>query len=270
MGRYRKIHIQQSLLNLAGTTIRDPRGGKRKGAGRPPKNGRRKTPHRRRPAFRASQPVHVSIKFLDSVVKTVDGFRKMDLYRALRKALVTTGRREDMRIVHMSIQDSHLHLIIEADGKTALSRGIQGFKISAAKWINRAIWERGGSVGTLRKGTVFAERYFNEVITSPRQARNALSYVLNNWRRHRLDRGEGTYKLIDKFSSALKFDGWKDFDRQQWSIPRDYEPLVVWEARTWLLREGWRRHGLISVYERPGHGLNAATKRRLAKQGRTG
>src|SRR5882757_7594776 len=134
MGKFRKIHIQQSLLNLAGTKIRDRRGGKRRGAGRPPKDGRRRTPHARRAAFRASQPVHVSIKFLDGVVKAVDGFRKLDLYRALRRAMLTTARREDMRIVHMSIQDSHLHLIIEADGKTALSRGMQGFKISAAKW----------------------------------------------------------------------------------------------------------------------------------------
>ena len=266
MGRQRKIHIQQSMLNLAGTKFRDPRGGKRKGAGRPLKNGRRRTPHVRRATFRASQPIHVSIKFLDSVVKTVNGFRKMDLYRALRKALVTTGRREDMRIVHMSIQDSHLHLLVEADGKTALSRGIQGFKISAAKWINRAIWERAGSKGALRKGTVFAERYYNEVITSPRQARNALAYVLNNWRRHREDRGEYATKLLDKFSTGILFDGWRDFDRSQWPIPRDYEPLVVWEARTWLLREGWRRHGLISVYERPAHSLHPHIARKLARQ----
>jgi putative transposase len=268
MGRYRKIHIQQSLLNLAGTKVRDPRGGTRKGAGRPPTAGRRRTPHRRRAAFRASQPVHVSIKFLDTVVKTVDGFRKMDLYKALRRALVTTGRREDMRIVHVSIQDSHLHLIVEADGKTALARGIQGFKISAAKWINRAIWERGGRKGPLRKGAVFAERYFSEVIRSPRQARNALSYVLNNWRRHRLDQGELAHKLIDKFSTALMFDGWRDFDRREWSIPRDYESLVVWEPRTWLLREGWRRHGLISVYERPAHALHSSVARRLARESR--
>jgi hypothetical protein len=93
-----------------------------------------------------------------------------------------------------------------------------------------------------------------------------LSYVLNNWRRHREDRGEYATKLLDKFSTAVLFDGWRDFDRSQWLIPRDYEPLVVWEARTWLLREGWRRHGLISVYERPAHALHPHVARKLARQ----
>ncbi|CAN5782194.1 hypothetical protein BH11MYX2_BH11MYX2_13260 [soil metagenome] len=265
MARARKIHVQQELLNLAGTKFRDPRGGKRTGAGRKPRGERAGTPHRRRVAFRASQPLHISLKLLD----VVGSLREMDIYAALQKALTTTGKRTDMRIVHMSIQDTHVHLLVEADGKTALSRGMQGFKISAAKWINRALWERNGCRGKRRKGAVFADRYYCEVIETPRQARNALAYVLNNWRRHRLDRGEDEYKLVDRFSTGVRFDGWKErAGHGRFASPPGYVELNVWEPRTWLLRVGWRRHGLISVYERPAHGLNAATKRRLARQGR--
>ena len=34
--------------------------------------------------------------------------------------------------------------------------------------------------------------------------------------------------------------------------PRTYRALITWRPKTWLLREGWKRHGLISIYEVPG------------------
>ena len=39
-----------------------------------------------------------------------------------------------------------------------------------------------------RRGNVFVDRYHAEKITNPRQARRALAYVLNNWRKHFEDR----------------------------------------------------------------------------------
>ena len=179
------------------------------------------------------------------------------MYRALRKATITLGRRDDVRIVHMSVQATHVHLIVEAAGKTALSSGMQGFKISAAKWINRAITER---TGKRRRGKVFEDRYHVEIIRSPRQARHVLAYVLNNWRRHREDgvaRTEALAEdrpipLIDRFSSGIRFDGWKQRSNAgPWPLPEGYEELSVWKPRTWLLTTGWRQHGLISCYEVP-------------------
>ena len=130
---------------------------------------------------------------------------------------------------------------------------MQGFQISAAKWINRAI-----SKGRKhrRRGTVFVDRFHAESITSPRQARNALAYVLNNWRKHRADRGprSSTWR-VDPFSTAALFTGWKELveaGQAAWVLRDDYKPLVVWEPRSWLLRDGWRRHGLISCDEVPG------------------
>ena len=34
--------------------------------------------------------------------------------------------------------------------------------------------------------------------------------------------------------------------------PPTYQELIVWLPRTWLLRVGWRRHGLIRADEVPG------------------
>ena len=148
------------------------------------------------------------------------------------------------RVVHISIQHNHLHLLVEADGKLALSRGMQGFAIAAARAIN-------ATAG--RTGKVFAFRYHSTAITSPRQARHALAYVLNNWRRHREDqRSQPALKAaIDPYSSAIVFDGWNEV--QSFAIPEDYEPLPVARPETWLLRRGWRLGGpLIGLRERPG------------------
>jgi hypothetical protein len=143
-------------------------------------------------------------------------------------------------------------LLVEASDRDALSRGMQGFQISAAKWINKAIGKRGKRP---RKGSVFADRYFAEAITSPLQTRRALAYVLNNWRKHERDRTVTSSKWrVDPFSTGVLFTGWKDLEElglSRWSIPDGYEPLSVLEPRTWLLRVGWRRYGLVGCSELP-------------------
>lgn len=211
------------------------RGGKRRGAGRPPKGARAGAPHKERPDLQARYPVHVSLR----VVSAVGNLRRRTVYQAIREATITTARRDDFRIVHLSIQRTHVHLIAEADDKRALATGLQGFQISAAKNINAAISKR--RPGPRRRGTVFPDRYHAEIITSPRQARNALSYVVNNWRRHREDRvAPMSSWTIDWFSSAVMFPGWLEYGDEPclWRGPESYDPLVVYQPRTWLLREG--------------------------------
>ena len=114
--------------------------------------------------------------------------RRRFTYRAIREATLTTARREDFRIVHVSIQRTHVHLLVEANDKDALASGMQGFQISAAKHLNAAISR--GRPGPRRRGTVFPDRYHAQIITSPRQARHAMSYVLSNWRKHEEDRAQ--------------------------------------------------------------------------------
>ena len=101
---------------------------------------------------------------------------------------------------------------------------------------------------------MFPDRYHAQIIRTPRQARHALAYVLNNWRKH----GENRLAIakdwpIDPFSSAPSFRGWSDVDASSLGWPPTYEPLPVWEPKTWLLREGWKKHGLISSKEVPSH-----------------
>lgn len=109
---------------------------------------------------------------------------------------------------------------------------MQGFAISAAKAINKIC---------KRTGKVFEYRYHATPITTPRQARNALAYVLNNWRRHNEDeRTRAAHEAaIDPYSTARQFAGWKE--RRAAVMPPGFgslDPLEVAPPRTWLLRVG--------------------------------
>ena len=225
------------------------RGGKRRGAGRPPKGKRAGAPHKLRPDLKARYPVHVVLR----TVSAVGNLRRRCVYEAIREATITTARREGFRIVQLSIQRTHVHLLVEADGKQALSSGMQGFQISAAKHLNAAISK--GKPGPRRRGPVFPDRYHAEIITSPRQARHALSYVMLNWRKHGEDRiAPMSSWTIDWFSSAISFPCWTEYGDAPcfWRGPETYDPLIVYQPKTWLLKEGWKKHGpTISCHEVP-------------------
>jgi len=225
-----------------------PRGGKRRGAGRPAKGKRSSEPHKERPFLNARYPVHVTLR----TVLAVGNLRRRCVYQAIREATLTTALRENFRIVQLSIQRTHVHLLVEADDKDALAAGMQGFQISAAKHLNAAISK--GKPGPRRRGKVFADRYHAEIVTSPRQARHALSYVMNNWRKHEEDRvAPMSSWTIDWFSSAAMFPGWAEYGDEPflWSGPPTYDPLIVYQPKTWLLRAGWRKSGPISCLEIP-------------------
>ena len=246
VARNRKTHEQVDL------PVTDPnkprRGGKRPRSGRPAKGPRSSEPHKRRAAHDRRHPVHVTLRVVTGLVS----LRKRDIYLAVREATLTALQHDGFRICYLSVQRNHLHVIVEAQSKRALVRGLQGFQISAAKHINAAVTAR---TGERRRGKVFADRYHSRALTSPRAVRHAICYVLNNWRRHEEDRAKiaQTWKL-DPFSNAIDFVGWKEREDSPFLYrgPKSYQQLVTWLPKTWLLREGWKRHGMISVFEVPG------------------
>jgi putative transposase len=228
----------QLALDLRAST----RGGRRPGAGRKPRIPGRPIVHPRRPELTRHQPVHVSLR----VGREVGRLRRRAGYAAVRGALMVCVGRPDFRIVEASIQGNHLHLVIEADDKDALARGVRAFMISVARRLNRAVG---------RTGPVF-ERYHLTVVRTPRQARHALAYVVNNWRRHgeHLAGFRRRTMRVDPYSSGPRFAGWRDrLDPVSLGLPPGYDPLPVQAARSWLLTTGWRRHHpLIDPREVPG------------------
>jgi REP element-mobilizing transposase RayT len=182
--------------------------------------------------------VHVTLR----VVSGVGRLRTKDLYLAIRAATKTVAVRERFRIVHMTVQHDHLHLLVEAGDARALACGLRAFEISAARRINRL--ER-------RRGRVFADRYHARILTTPTAVRIALNYVLNNWRKHGEDRVRPACDWpVDLYSSGLRFTGWRE--RITWTVPSAYQPLVTLAPATWLLRDGWRRAGDLRIRDIPG------------------
>jgi REP element-mobilizing transposase RayT len=210
---------------------------RRRGGGRKPKGARAGVPHAKRQELSGREPVHVTL----STVPEVGRLRTKKAYQCVRRTLRAMASRSDegFRVCHVSIQGTHIHAIVEASSKVALSRGMQGFQISLAKHLNGALE---------RSGRVFSDRYHMRVLRTPREVRNAVAYVVNNWLHHGEHRAFPG-RPIDPYASGGHFDGWLDPP----SIPiGERGQLATCAPRTWLLRAGWRRHGLIATTEVPG------------------
>src|SRR3569623_957184 len=249
MAKPRKRHDQTRIVFGTNDKNGQHRGGRRKNAGRKPTGDF--ASHSTRPEFDKRHPQHVTLR----ADADVGWLRRLDIYAAIRRALRTVlPRVNEFRVVHLSIQNTHIHLLVEANDKHSLANGMRAFQISAAKAFN-AVYSSRRRLSERRRGRVFADRYYTEDIGSVRQVRNTLSYVLNNWRRHRDD--AGAYSLLagrlDPYASGLAFTGWREMvPEEQRVLPRDYEPLEVAEPKTWLLGIGWPRASAISMFETPG------------------
>lgn len=213
-------------------------GGKRKGAGRPPKGKAAGVSHLRRPSLSRHHPVHVTLR----IAAGVPSLRAGRLFEKVRFALAAARERFGFRLVHFSVQSNHLHLIAEAQDGRALALGMQGLTVRVARAVNRTL---------TRRGRLFADRYHCRALKTPRAVHFAVRYVLLNARKHQaIEPG-----FVDSRSSAAWFDGFSRPDelvfgaaqtRAEWRARSRLEAPVV-GARTWLLREGCRRCGGIDV-----------------------
>ncbi len=217
---------------------RKGRGGARPGAGRK-KRFTHDAPHRMRPLLSRLHPVHVVLRLKPEL----RSLRQRTAYGVFRRVLAFYLAFGDFRVVHISIQRNHIHLLVEARDREALRRRMQSFAIRAARSLNRKLG---------RRGKVFAFRYHATQIRTREHARHALSYVLNNWRRHGVDivRGKRGTMPIDLYSSAPSFDGWSK--RPRYELPAGYVPLPVSPPRTDLLVSAWLWRGKIDPWEVPG------------------
>jgi REP element-mobilizing transposase RayT len=236
---------QLEMTAIVNAPARGPgRGGKRDGAGRKRTPGRRPSvPHRRRPRHYGANPVHVTLRGRAGL----PSFRAQAVHEMFRKAL-HRQRQPDRRyaasfqVVEFSIQENHLHLVVEAVGRTAhahdsLRSGVSGLAISFAKRLNRLLG---------RRGKVWAERWHGRELASPREVRNALVYVFRNVAKH----GARFFgdDAVDPLSSAPRFTRWTR--PLHWPFPNGEGPWPHARPRTWLLGTGWHvHHGLLDPRE---------------------
>lgn len=143
-------------------------------------------------------------------------------FAALRTA-ISRANKETFRITHFSVQTDHIHYIVEGDDRTRLIRGIQGLAVRCARAFNRALG---------RRGKFWPDRYHAVALTTPRQVRNCIAYVLLNHCKHLKAR-----PCVDPCSSGPWFSGWR------WPPPVPSDVSPVQEPRTWLGNVGWWKAG---------------------------
>jgi REP element-mobilizing transposase RayT len=209
-------------------------GGRRPGAGRKPGPNPR-IRHRSRERFGRLVPAHVTIR----VRGDVPSLRTVKLVQEMERSFARVCEREDFRLVHYSLQGNHSHLIIEAESRDALGRGMKALGSRLARAVNRVF---------RHSGPVLADRYHVRMLRTPREVRNAIAYVLLNARRHAARAGRTLSRAfrIDPASSGRWFDGWK---RNPGLAP---DQPAVSRPHSWLLTVGWRRHALLDPHEIPG------------------
>jgi putative transposase len=247
-------------------------GGARRGAGRKPKGERAGVPHVSRPSDKKRFPLLVTSR-LRSGLHSLRHEREAECIRhamaaANRAASAEASGPAPFQVVHHSIQSNHLHLIVEAADRAALTLGMRGLLVRIARGLNR-MWKR--------RGPVFADRFHERELRTLLEVRNALVYVLQNLRKHGI-----ALAGPDPLSSGPEFDGWtagrgSASDARSCAGPRSRDgarpsggaptagaaaspgaPRLLRAARaevppaiTWLLGVGWRKHGLIEPRESP-------------------
>jgi hypothetical protein len=150
------------------------------------------------------------------------------LRRAIARASV-----DRFRVIHFSVQQDHGHFIVEGDEARRARGGVHGLAIRLALAVNRALGRR--------KGTVVGDRYHARPLTSPRQMRSSMVYVLLNFRKHLR-----APACIDPRSSGTHFSGW-----QKAPAATDVATATA-PPNTWMARIGWRlAGGPLRVEEHP-------------------
>jgi REP element-mobilizing transposase RayT len=192
-----KMNRQLSLPKTGGW------GGRRVGAGR--KRHTKELPHDTRPLHKERFPVHVTLR----IRRGLPSLRHERRFARIKRAFRYGCDRFGMRMCEFSVQANHIHLIVEARDKQALSKGMGALEIRVARAINRVLG---------RTGKVFADRYHAHALRTPTEVKNAVHYVRYNWLHH----------------GGLSFDPFSSLSGA--ALCFDAQTLTVASPQTWLLK----------------------------------
>ena len=119
------------------------RGGARKGSGRRGRPGTLgRVPHRRRAALASRFPVQITSRLISGLPL----LREPAAKAIVMKAFAAGCERNGFRLCESSIQEDHLHLIVEAKDRRSLIEGLRGLFVRVARALNNA--RKHGTIGT--------------------------------------------------------------------------------------------------------------------------
>ena len=189
----------------------------RRGLGRPRKKNNDRVSHQRRDHLPGKSAVHVTLRLR----RHVPSLRARRRFNVVKHAFVRFCRaRPGFRLVHFAVLSNHLHFIVEADSKHALSMGMQLLLHSVSRRLNALfVREQGGRQKTREPGAgyrspagwlgrVFADRYHVHALKTPTEMERAVAYVRDNAKNHYGAQASGLARvgrrLLDTFSSFVR------------------------------------------------------------------
>ncbi len=189
-------------------------------------------------------------------VATGPSFRAQRVCAAIR-VVIADAKRNGVRVLYYSVQDNHLHLMVEGRSNADLSNQMRTLFSRIAFAVNAV---------ARRHGKLFRDRHHRHELTKPSEVRNALVYILFNDRKHHAApavraTSAAPTPALDPCSSAWWFHAWAPWDHPPKELLLDPASAPTSTARTWLASFGWHRGDekrLLRFSEQP----KAATVRR--------
>jgi REP element-mobilizing transposase RayT len=156
-------------------------------------------------------PLHVTLRMTDRTWN----LRAERSFRVIERALLAVSQSATCRIVHFSVQGNHMHMLVEADDRRALSSCMRSLGIRLGRGLNAMMRDH---------GRVVAHRYHARALRTPTEVYRALGYVRHNAAVHARRRNQPSSRAwVDRFSS---------------DAPISFVPAA---ATSWLLDRGWQR-----------------------------
>ena len=167
--------------------------------------------HRSRLVLEKKSAVHVTLK----VRRGVPNLRSRRRFDVIKHAFVKFCAPSGLgfRLVHFAVLSNHVHFVVEADSKRALSMGMQKLLHSISRRLNALSLKEHGTTLSTKTGSyralkgwlgrVFADRYHAHLLKTPTEMARAVRYVPENAEHHGVrDVGRSPSSSADLFTSA--------------------------------------------------------------------
>src|SRR5665213_2820185 len=191
-------------------------GGKRKVAGRPNRTGQ--VSHGKRLKVDLKKPLHITLRLKKGAPKLRTQQWLKEFTASLLKA-----KDKGLAVLHFSLLNNHIHMIVEAKNNRDLERGMKSLC---------------GRLGK-KLGGALDGRFHLRPLPTPTEVRTAMAYVLLNQAKH-----QNLLAYVDHFSSAKYFPELKwlstanplllEFKAQPF-------PAFLSKAQSWLANLGWKK-----------------------------
>jgi REP element-mobilizing transposase RayT len=107
--------------------------------------------------------------------RVVWNLRTRRCFGALQRAIYAGATRFGFRLVHYAVMGNHVHLLVEAPDRRALTRALKGLGVRIARGLNRVMKRRGRVVG---------DRYHAHILKTPSEVKRARVYLSTNAQQH--------------------------------------------------------------------------------------